>query len=519
MWQMVTGPTPAHGAEFTGKAAIACDLARRLVTRDLPFLSSTDSLDTGPLWSASPLLFDKERGSLPRVLDGPSFGLAMCLAHASRLLALPVPSNVVACAEVLADGSVEPVGGLDQKVRMVARNALGVTRLLVERGQAGEAETLVASTGRQSLRVVGVRRVSDALQEVFPSSDLQAAMCERWANPAHARASADVFYRLALESAPLLLSWKVVENSARLLEQRLAGDETPEGELARKRAGLAWRIAGRHEGVAHSIRWPADEDLALMPRTIRFGVIAHVLQSAADLDDRIAEESIARVRPLVGPMDERCSGQARLIGALGRALAACGQYEEARHWLEEAIATWIALFEEDQMSYPLSEWLRVTGVVGNAAAIPRAKQDWMARMDRDARTSDISRAFVRLSLGRAFAQTGQPALALEALEGPSESFWQLTFDHVQDARGRWLARTLRAMGRHEEEAQVMTRMRESDQKWLAQMDLALHLERDPSRLLEALEKDEPGEVGRLRRRAETTDAIQVARFVGEHYRY
>jgi hypothetical protein len=218
-------------------------------------------------------------------------------------------------------------------------------------------------------------------------------------------------------------------------------------------------------------------------------------------------------------MDERCSGQARLIGALGRALAACGQYEEARHWLEEAIATWIALFEEDQMSYPLSEWLRVTGVVGNAAAIPRAKQDWMARMDRDARTSDISRAFVRLSLGRAFAQTGQPALALEALEGPSESFWQLTFDHVQDARGRWLARTLRAMGRHEEEAQVMTRMRESDQKWLAQMDLALHLERDPSRLLEALEKDEPGEVGRLRRRAETTDAIQVARFVGEHYRY
>lgn len=507
-----------RAVELKGQAARSCDLARRLVTRDLPFLTDASPLHRASSWSAAPLLVDQKGNTvLPRVLDGPSFGLSLCLAHASLLLDVPVPADVAASAEIHADGSVVEVGGLESKVRLVARGGLGVTRLLVAQIQAGQAERCARDAGRASLRIVPVRGVADALREVFPN--LEEAMCKRWEDPVFARASAEVFYRLALASEPVLLSWHVLERSADLLERQLADDTTPEGRTAREQAALAKRIARRHEGLPAVIAWPAEPDLTTLPQARRLALIAHVVQSAADHDDALSRDYVAKAKPLVGPMPERSEGEAKLLGAIGRAEAAHGDYKVAHQTLREAIDTWLALFEEPQMARALCEWLRVAGLIGDDDGVRRARHDWVARLEGSARTDDTSRAFVRLALGRALVQLGQPEEAIEVLCSPPPSFWQLTYEHLQDARWRWLARALRSCGRVDEAADAVAGMRESDQKLLAHLDVALATGRDPAALLDELAQEEPLEAGRLVARAREAGEADVARFVADHYRY
>lgn len=514
LWRLDRVRGEPREVNFVGKAEESCNLARRLITRDLPFVHDTDPLHRPTTWGATPVWVESSKGrSLPRALDGTSFGLSMCLAYASLVLGLPVPPDMVASAEVDASGAVTGVGGLKAKIGAIAHGALGIRRLLVAKAQEAQATALVAEQGRASLAVTAVRTVADAIRLAFPH--WQEAMAERWSDPSFAYRSAEVLYRLALGSDPVLLSWQVVEETSRALEARLASDGTERGRVARERAALALRIAARHEGKTARIEWPREADLEHLPRTVRLTVLSHVVQSAADLDDELARTYAERALPLAGPMGDRDAGAARLLGSVGRAMASCGDYRPARDVLAEAIETWIALFEEDRMSHALSEWLRVTGILGELEALRTARAGWFARFHEHNRTDDTSRAFVMQSLGRALVQAGEPEAGCEVLRAGSH--WPLTPEHLQDARNRWLARAMRECGDDAGANGLVDSMRESDQRWLAELDRALKAGDDASAALEGLRNSSDGasECARLLARADGNPA----EFVAKHYRY
>ena len=76
LWRLGPGAAnPLRGeVELKGQAAKACDLARRLVTRDLPFLPGPDPLDKTTTWNALPIFAEQQSSAvLPRVLDGRRF--------------------------------------------------------------------------------------------------------------------------------------------------------------------------------------------------------------------------------------------------------------------------------------------------------------------------------------------------------------------------------------------------------------------------------------------------------------
>jgi hypothetical protein len=418
---------------FRGEAREQVHLARRLVPRALPALVEPSALEMDPAGARRAVLGSPDPGAL----DGPSFGLSICLAFASRLLDEPVPADLVALARLDEAGRCRPVGHLEAKLDVLMRWALGVRTVLVERGQRDEAERVVRTLGG-ALEVVPVADLAGALQRTF--GDVEQRLGRRWTEePERAERAARALLSLARDGCHHLIDWGGVARAARGLAARLEGEPAWMAELAA-------HIAQRHRAAPEPI--PLHEDwLAAQPRPFRLRLWAHVVQSAADGVDAWRDRLDAAAAQ-VAPEGDEHPEDLELLGALGRAHASWYAYDRAVPLLERAVAGWFRLERGHEASYAATELLRIAGADGHPALEPLIAQV-AEPMLADPRAPDASRAFVTVGVGRAMVQRGRPAEALAWLRDRPLA-WDRSPAHARAARERWCAVALDALDRADE---------------------------------------------------------------------
>ncbi len=440
------GGSGAHAVPFVNRANEVLNQMTRLTTLHLPVaatlrpLREAHNLEAWHLYSPN--------GGENRQLDGASYGLAMLLGLASLWQNRPLPHDLCALATVDLEGHLGAVGELKEKMTTVATCALGVRRIIVAPEQRREAETVARlieeAHPELRLEVLGEwARVSDLLPHVLPPSPQSE---ESAPGEEEAVQMARDYYMLALKGSSALLDWSGIrEGAARVIQALKKGRPNSE---ALKQAELAQMIAARHCGVGELIEWPSEVWLGRQPRPLRLELLAHVVQSAADGAADNEREYATRALRQIPARGEEHEADLKLLGAIARALAAVGEYEEAKDVLRRALAGWLAIYQAHQASFALSEYLRVLGCLGEGAMGElAAAEDMLQRVLDDPRTEKTSRAFVLLAAGRAHICMGQPAAGVAYLAGDRDGVkWELTHWHLQLSRLRWLARGQQSSG-------------------------------------------------------------------------
>jgi hypothetical protein len=157
--------------------------------------------------------------------------------------------------------------------------------------------------------------------------------------------------------------------------------------------------------------------------------------------------------------------------------------------LAETAREWIAVGEAHEASYALCEWLRVIGIRGDRGEVDRLAGDEYRACLAAPRTSDISRAFLVLALGRAQLAAGDAEGALATLAEDAAT-WPSAHEHVRTARLRVQQAARFQLGLTAEADSCLEELAStyplSADRFLAQVDRALALGLDPEPLLRAL---------------------------------
>ncbi len=312
---------------------------------------------------------------------------------------------------------------------------------------------------RDASSVVGVLSLGDACDRLFDfSGRALAGTLVPSSRRSEARAA---LFAAALRESRVALGWSLVADLASGLMSWCAADERASFELRFVRD-----VARRHEGWSALLPWPDDEELAPYDEQTRGTVLAHVVQSASD------GGGVQTVRLYAERAEASLEGGSsdalELRGALGRAWAACGDYERASSSLARVVEAWLPI-RPAQASRPLCELLRVEGILGRSTEVQR----WRRFVDTElASALDAeSRRYVDLAVGRALVQVGQREEGLEVLGAA-----RLGADspqHVRRSALRWRARAARELGRAELAATCEAALRalgSSDQLCLAVLD-------------------------------------------------
>jgi hypothetical protein len=471
----------ASGVRFVGAAEVVLRLAPYLALRVLPLLRWRRALLRDAAWAAEAI--GRTGRNAERVLDGRSFGVAMCLANASLLIELPVPADLCATVGIDDEGRLTPVDGLEAKIRVVGGFGLGLRRLVVHESQLAEAETLAARFAR-GLRVVGVRRLGDAIDAAFPALEEQAKFW--WPDARSATEAARELFVEAVVESVALLSWHSFARAAALVGRTLRESGGPVDAIAE--ATFAEAIARRHAGEPTALDFPSQEWLGRQRRPHRLAVVAHVLQSAADVGDSRVRAFVDQALAHVGAPGDECAEDLRVLGAAGRALAAIDDYERARELLLRAVRGWCELRHAAEASRAVCELLRIVGVLGDRDGYREAACYADEVLD-DPRTSPISRAYVKAAVERALCQLGMPEEALRDSDVPfsfaEAGAWLMA------SRTRWRARALAACGRIDEARALRERLDETDEElrpfaWLARLDARIERGERVEDLVDAL---------------------------------
>jgi hypothetical protein len=526
LWRLTARPS-GHAAEFVDDAL---DEAQRALPRALDaleILPRVPSAHSAPR-SRAALLCAADGEVAEASVRGRSFGLAMILAAASRVLDRPLPDGALATAAVGRAGEILPVAYLDEKVDFVVEYALGVTTLLVAAAQAAEVRARVevaAQTGRlhgRTLRVLGVGDTREAVTAVFP--DLEDALLRRWSSAGAADDAARALLGDLLRGDRHTDNWPGVLRAAELLAARAT-------ESAAPRARWAAFIARRRTGRGGLLAWPDAAALARDPPDQRWTALAQVLQSAADhaSDDAVAARYLDASAEHVNEYALACPDGRRFLGARARALAATDRVDEASALLDAVVEAWFRGADDDLRhgSFALAELLRLRAFVGGDDDVARALA-WAERFDAHAPTSttSVGARFVRHAWGRCLVERGRCAEALPLLNDDDD------VESLRPAQCRWRARALDALGRSAEADALRAALAaraDTDVPWrlaasLAALDGALARGEDHRAPLRAFARvgDGSDELLRLLRHrgvdAETCDVAQ-ARTVAARFRY
>jgi hypothetical protein len=318
------------------------------------------------------------------LLDGPSFGLCFVLALGSHLAECAVPVDILASARVDERGVLRPVDAIELKIEGAVRLAPAVRRLLVAADQAAEAER--AAAGR--LEVVAVASAADALRLVFGDS-LSAALVGAGSDEAKRAELADTLFRLALVGRSAVVDWSPIERAAALALEAwptLTDDQ-------RYRLVFAQAVAARHERNEGDLSMPTPEWLASQPASLRLGVIAHLVQQSADTGRPSAFEAelfaLAHVPAyfenaltpdledtIIPSLKDALVPHLKLLGALARLWAATGRVRAALSLQQQLAHAFVASYAEEEVSYPLTEWFRLAGILQDAESFGRADELW-----------------------------------------------------------------------------------------------------------------------------------------------
>lgn len=98
-------------------------------------------------------------GATPK--DGPSAGIAMCLAIISALTSIPVRSNIAMTGEITLRGSVLPIGGLKEK--LLAAKLGNIEIVLIPEANVRDLKEIPDSI-KKGLEIKSVQLVSEVLQ-------------------------------------------------------------------------------------------------------------------------------------------------------------------------------------------------------------------------------------------------------------------------------------------------------------------------------------------------------------------
>lgn len=435
---------PPHDVPFVGEARLSLQRAWGHALRSIEALRTTRPL-RADAWCAALIVRDQQR-TAERVLDGGSFGVSMCLATASLLMHEPVPASLAASCAVDSSGRASPVEGLATKVALIAREALGVTRLLVHATQVDEARR-AAAQHRADLEVVGVHRVAEAVTAAFP--DLPARMSAWWPQLDDARAAADELFRCVVEDRATLLDWAPLAAAAERLEQVLRDEPD-----ARRRASYARAIARRHGNHNEPLAWPDETWLRSLRRPLRQRMVAQLVQSATDAAAPDLGATLDRALHTLPPEGDEHAEDLAVLGACGRALAGLERYDDALRALQRAVAAWLELGRAPEASHALCELLRVDGILARDDATARARLQarlaaTVLQILGDADLPRSSAAFVQAASERALtvASLAADALDFERTAALDPLDWDADVPrYLAASRQRWRARALAAVG-------------------------------------------------------------------------
>lgn len=497
---------PVHSARWLAR------LEAGEITRALPFVLRFPVLPSGE-WRAD--LIVRIGPGKDKYLEGDSYGVGIALALASLNMDEPVPEDLVASATVLEDGRLGRVEGLKEKMSIVWNWAPGVTRFVVAEPQREEALAL-AQTCAPGLRIVAAGSLVEVLDLAYTGYRVHGA--PGWRAPARAIEVAEFVYDIALRS-PAVLDWSAVERPAVILASIL-----PTGSDEHEGVKFAKSVARRHQGKPYEpLPWLESKD----PSSRHLQRLAHVIQSATDSANPVLQEWVEKAKLQVNaPLSDE---ELEVVGAIGRAQAVLGAYEDARRTLGQALDAW---FERRCESHchagrPLCELLRVLGLMGEVGAVSdlRSKID-ACRLACEESSEPASACYLPLAEGMAWVLLGQPAEALRLLENDED--WKGANDQVCDARVRWLAAALDLFGDRaaasEQRAVLIGLGNTNPNALLAELD---HLLLDSSgaqsddefgRLLDLLEELDPSIV-RFRQRAQGDGQRDQAKRVTREYPY
>lgn len=333
-------------------------------------------------------------GFMPRdaVVDGPSFGLAFFLQLASVVLDCPVPTHLVASASIDAYGRLGAVGSIADKVAGLRALAPRVRLLLVAADQAEAARR----AGGTRLEVVGIRHAAEALEHAFGSL-LSRRLVDGGADGTTRAELADAFFRLALVGRGAAVDWTPIERGA-----TLALDTWPDLDAdLRYQLLFARAVAARHESNRGALPLPDAAWLRLQPRVRRLQVLAHLIQQCADTGtpDAVRTQDVARPW-LTLDTHEATIPEMVLLGAHARLWAVTGQAGRALATQRDLTLAYLRIYAEEHASFPLAEWIRLAGALGDTAAL-REAHDVHDRLVVSGGHGAHGRPYVELALARA----------------------------------------------------------------------------------------------------------------------
>lgn len=399
--------------------------------------------------------------------DEPRSPVGDALASLTETLGIKPERDLLTSADVvgrsdprLRVGDVLPAGD----VEALALGARGGRRALVVVADADDPVRSMAEQLRKRVEdgssVMGVMSLGEAAERLF---GLRALALKGDLVPTERRAPARaVLFERSLTRSRLGWDWSFIAAVAIGLARHLDSQDS----RARFELDLVRDIARRHTGITALILWPDDEDLTPYAPEQRLQILSHVVQSAADGDGTAAAEAAGRARQVIG--SARSQEALKLLGAVGRALAAVGDYDGAAEALGQALDGWLVT-APSEASYALCEALRIAGIRGRSDEVKRLQ--YIA--DEQVRPSlgADSTPYVVLALGRALAQVGRAREALDVLDAGGVD--GRAPRHVQTAGHRWRASAawqLRDLIRVGESRERLERLGESDQRLLARLD-------------------------------------------------
>jgi hypothetical protein len=448
LWALRERPDRAPASVFGAQASARWEAAICALPRSLPVLWSSVRRHREPPFPWH--LGSHARGgrgiAVPeRTVDGPSVGLSFFLCLASRVLRVPVATDVVATATLDAFGAVGPVEGLDLKIETVLDGAPRVRRLVVAGAQVDRARALCG--GR--LEVLGVRNAAEAAELLL--TDLAARIVG--VEGTSRRELVRSFFRLAMGGPRELLDWSPVAKAARLALAEWR--DLPDDE--RYPLELAAAVAERHQRNRGSLRLPPRSWLEALSTPVRVNVLAHLVQQSADTGDPPSKQTLALARRDL-PMDAKhgFAPQLRLMGAVARLESFCGNPARALKRQRLLAECHLANQGYEDVSQPLCEWIRLAGALGDRESLAAAE----AFFDEGQTIGVFSPAdlgYLQLARARAEVQAGAPTPAvLESLRRLADD--AAVADHVRRSAARWAIACGRSLGLADEAAAAQGRL-------------------------------------------------------------
>lgn len=367
-----TGVLHAPGAapvgntmELINTAADAWDTAAHAAAAALPEVMAEriDNLYACPV--AAPVVHGLPDGV--RDLDGSSYGLALAVCAASRMLDQRVGAHVAFLATVDRIGGLGVVEGLETKLDAITREAPSVTTVWVAPAQLDEAIRL--SRNKHSVKTAGL--LVDVLRQVL---DVQRALDAVWSSPELRMAVVDPLFARSLAGTDATIAQREQADFAgRLLE---AGVDDP---LARFKLTAARAFFKRH--VDHSVAL-ASADLSLLDALgvpQRLATLANLVQHHCDTGTPDIDAVRVHSDPLlsVGVRD-RFSEHWRLVGPWSEHLFYRAEFAAALEHVRDGLSYYAEPANRAEASHVVRRAIWFAGALEDRALYAAAVKLWNA---------------------------------------------------------------------------------------------------------------------------------------------